>query len=111
MYRWSDGSWLEDQDMIRLSGIFRDVFLFSTPPVHIYDFHYVTDFDGSYTNATLTVNADVKYYSQTVPIGYTVDAAVYNSTGGQVASLQLGTATFSTNETQVSGNTCDISVL
>jgi beta-galactosidase len=106
VYRWSDGSWLEDQDMIRLSGIFRDVFLFSTPPVHIYDFHYVTDLDGSYTNATLTVNADIKYYSQTVPVGYTVEAAVYNSTAGQVASLQLGTASFSTgNETQVSANT------
>lgn len=31
VYRWSDGSWLESQDMIKLSGIFRDVFLYSTP--------------------------------------------------------------------------------
>jgi len=106
VYRWSDGSWLEDQDMIRLSGIFRDVFLFSTPLVHIYDFHYITDLDGSYTNATLTVNADLKYYSQTAPVGYIVEAAVYNSNGGQVTSLQLGTASFITgNETQLSANT------
>ena len=94
VYRWSDGSWLEDPDMIRLSGIFRDVFLFSTPPVHLYDFHYITDLDGSYTNATLTVNADIKFYSQTAPVGYTVEAAVYNSTGAQAASLSLGTALF-----------------
>jgi beta-galactosidase len=103
VYRWSDGSWLEDQDMIRLSGIFRDVFLFSTPSIHIYDFHYTTDLDGSYTNATLIVNADLKSFSQTAPVGYTVEAAVYNSTGGQVTSLQLSTASFSTsNETQLS---------
>ena len=106
VYRWSDGSWLEDQDMIRLSGIFRDVYLFSTPPVHIYDFHYITDLDGSYTNATLTVNADVKYYSQIAPVGYTVEAALYSAAGGQVASVQLGTTIFSTgNETQLSANT------
>jgi beta-galactosidase len=103
VYRWSDGSWLEDQDMIRLSGIFRDVYLFSTPPVHIYDFHYITDLDGSYTNVTLTVKADLKYFSQTAPVGYFVEAAVYNSGGGQVTSLQLGTASFSAaNEAQLS---------
>lgn len=106
VYRWSDGSWLEDQDMIRLSGIFRDVFLFSTPPVHIYDFHYTTDLDGSYTNASLTVKANLKYYSQTAPAGYSVAAAVYNSNGVQVTSLQLGTASFITgNETQLSQST------
>ncbi len=38
VYRWSDGSYLEDQDMWRFSGIFRDVFLFSTPKIHIRDF-------------------------------------------------------------------------
>ncbi|MHA2131305.1 MAG: sugar-binding domain-containing protein, partial [Promethearchaeota archaeon] len=38
VYRWSDGSYLEDQDMWRLSGIYRDVYLFSVPKVHIRDF-------------------------------------------------------------------------
>lgn len=38
VYRWSDGSYLEDQDFWRMSGIFRDVFLWSTPQVHIRDF-------------------------------------------------------------------------
>ncbi len=94
VFRWSDGSWLEDQDMIRLSGIFRDVYLFSTPSVHINDFHYTTDFDQSYTNATLIINADVKDLSQTSPSGYSVEAGLYNSGGSQVISLQLGTASF-----------------
>ncbi len=38
VYRWSDGSFLEDQDMFRLSGIYRDVFLWSRAPVHVRDF-------------------------------------------------------------------------
>lgn len=38
VYRYSDGDWLEDQDMIRLSGIFRSVYLYSTPAVHLRDF-------------------------------------------------------------------------
>ncbi|MFX1452398.1 MAG: sugar-binding domain-containing protein, partial [Promethearchaeota archaeon] len=38
VYCWSDGSYLEDQDTWRLSGIYRDVYLFSTPKLHIRDF-------------------------------------------------------------------------
>lgn len=38
VYRFSDGDWMEDQDMIRLSGIFRSVYLYSTPGVHLRDF-------------------------------------------------------------------------
>ena len=106
VFRWSDGSWLEDQDMIRLSGIFRDVFMFSTPSVHINDFHYTTDFDQSYTNAALTVNAHVKDLSQISPSGYSVEAGLYNSDGIQVTSLQLGTASFnSSDEVKLSQNT------
>jgi beta-galactosidase len=53
VYRWSDGSYLEDQDMFRLSGIFRDVYLWSTAPAHIRDFEVRTDFDAAYRDATL----------------------------------------------------------
>ncbi|HVO75982.1 MAG TPA: glycoside hydrolase family 2 TIM barrel-domain containing protein [Ignavibacteriaceae bacterium] len=94
VYRWSDGSWLEDQDMIRLSGIFRDVYLFSTPSVHIYDFHYTTDLDGSYTNADLKVNAGFKSYSGTAPSGYSSEALLFDSFGAQATSIQLGNIYF-----------------
>lgn len=43
--RWCDGSWLEDQDFWRLSGIFRDVYLWSPPNLHIRDFRVNTDLD------------------------------------------------------------------
>jgi len=45
VYRWSDGSYLEDQDFWRLSGIFRDVFLFAEPSVSIRDFFVLTGLD------------------------------------------------------------------
>lgn len=57
--RFSDGSYLEDQDMWRLSGIIRDVWLSAVPRVHIGDFSIVTDLDESYRNAKLTVGLDL----------------------------------------------------
>jgi beta-galactosidase len=55
VYRFSDGSFLEDQDMFRLSGIFRDVYLWSTAPQHVRDFEIKTDLDPAYQDATLGV--------------------------------------------------------
>ena len=57
VYRWSDGSYLEDQDFWRLSGIYRDVFMFSTPKLHLRDFFIRTDLDEEYRHATLHVDA------------------------------------------------------
>lgn len=60
VYRWSDGSYLEDQDMWRLSGIYRGVYLFATPHVHVRDFWVRTPFDSNYQNATLQVGVKVR---------------------------------------------------
>jgi beta-galactosidase len=65
VYRWTDGSYLEDQDMIRWSGIFRDVALMSTPKSYIKDFRIDTDPEGisadgtTSSSATITVGANV----------------------------------------------------
>ena len=59
VYRWNDGSYLEDQDFWRLSGIYRDVYLWSTPKSHIRDFTVVTDLDAAYRDAVLKVSAEV----------------------------------------------------
>ena len=59
VYRWSDGSYLEDQDFWRLSGIYRDVYLWSTAKSHIRDFSVVTDLDDQYINAELKINAEI----------------------------------------------------
>ncbi len=55
VYRYSDGAYLEGQDYWRISGIERDVYLYSTPPVRIRDFFARTDLDADYHNATLKV--------------------------------------------------------
>jgi beta-galactosidase len=59
VYRFCDGSYCEDQDMFRLSGIFRDVYLWSAPLCHIRDYAVVTDFDEHYRDAVLRVRAFV----------------------------------------------------
>ena len=56
VYRWCDGSYLEDQDFWRLSGIFRDVYLLAEPRMHVRDFWAQTDLDDDYKDATLRLN-------------------------------------------------------
>ncbi len=53
VYRWSDGSYMEDQDFWRLSGIFRDVFLFAVPKIHIRDFFVQSELNDDFTSAVL----------------------------------------------------------
>lgn len=60
VYRWSDGSYIEDQDFWRMSGIFRDVTLISRNPVHIRDFQVQTPFDGAYENSTLKLHTAIQ---------------------------------------------------
>ena len=57
--RWSDGSYLECQDFWRVSGIERDVFLYSTPNVYINDYSVVTDFDDSYRHSILRIGVNI----------------------------------------------------
>ncbi len=59
VYRWSDGSYLEDQDYWRLSGIYRDVYLWCTGRTHVRDFSMVADLDADYQNGTLMMDAEV----------------------------------------------------
>ncbi|MFX1453667.1 MAG: glycoside hydrolase family 2 TIM barrel-domain containing protein, partial [Promethearchaeota archaeon] len=64
VYRWSDGSYLEDQDMWKLSGIYRDVFVYSTPKVHIRDFFVYSDFDETYKDALLKFKIKIHNYAK-----------------------------------------------
>ncbi len=59
VYRWSDGSYLECQDFWRISGIERDVLLFSTPPVYIRDFFVHAGLDDRYMDGKLQVDVDI----------------------------------------------------
>jgi beta-galactosidase len=59
VYRFGDGAFLEDQDMWRMSGIYRDVFLWSTADQHVRDFEVQTQLDSAYRDAELVVKAAV----------------------------------------------------
>ncbi|MBC9934275.1 glycoside hydrolase family 2 TIM barrel-domain containing protein [Chitinophaga qingshengii] len=62
VYRWSDGSYLECQDMWRISGIERDVYLYATPKLDMRDFKIAASLDKSYTNGILDINLEVTNY-------------------------------------------------
>lgn len=89
VYRYSDASWLEDQDFWRLSGIFRDVYLYSVPDAHIYDFAVTTELDENYRNAVLSVKATVENYYEKTFGEVTVEAELYDSYGAKVLSEPL----------------------
>lgn len=57
--RWSAGTWLEDQDMWRMSGIFRSVWLLNKPTLHLSDVQLTPQLDALYRDAELLVNLSV----------------------------------------------------
>ena len=79
VYRWSDGSYLECQDMWRLSGIYRDVTLTAKNKAYIRDFKITTDFDLNYQDAQLTIDVKVKNASAEMAKGISVWATVFDS--------------------------------
>jgi beta-galactosidase/beta-glucuronidase len=74
VYQWSDGTYLEDQDMWRLSGIFRDVYLLARAGVRLRDARVTTRFDAAYTDATLNVQAILRNDAGAPATGYTATA-------------------------------------
>jgi beta-galactosidase len=92
VFRWNDGSYLEDQDMIRLSGIFREVYLWSTPGVHIRDYQIQTRLDGDYRNAELAVNVELKNYGAQ-PQEVSLEATLLDPAGKEIFRAPVGKAT------------------
>ncbi len=89
VYRWSDGSYLEDQDMWRFSGIYRKVYLFATPKVHIRDFFVRSTLDDLYQNGVLMIRPKLANYADEPPRGWTVQARLYNDRKESVLSEPL----------------------
>ena len=87
--RWSDGSYLEDQDFWHMSGIFRDVFLFATPAVHLRDFSFSTDLDETYTNATAHLQLFLTNYADSNYQAHTVQLCMLNPQGDTILQDQI----------------------
>lgn len=56
VFKWTSSSWCEDQDFFRFSGIYRDVYLYTVPSVHIYDLKVQTLLDDSFLQADLCIS-------------------------------------------------------
>ncbi len=83
VYRWCDGSYLEDQDMWRLSGIFRDVYLFATPKLHIRDYFVRTDLDDNYENSILEATVEVRNLGDE-PRSSSIDIQLFDADGSRI---------------------------
>jgi beta-galactosidase len=89
VYRWSDGSYLEDQDMFRYGGIFRDVSLLSMPQLRVADFSVTPELGAGYDTAALRINTEIEY-DTTQPGGYHLSLDLYDADGStqQLATVQ-----------------------
>ena len=86
VYRYCDGSYLEDQDFWRLSGIFRNVYLWSSADLHLRDFFFNADLDDDCRDAKVTVDLAVMNYSDE-PKTCSVETAIVTLDGKTVAEL------------------------
>jgi beta-galactosidase len=88
VFRWNDGSYLEDQDFWRLSGIFRDVTLWSAPPAFIRDFAVQTSLDAAYRDAEFRLTAEVGSFGG-APQAVVLEAALIDPAGREVFRAPL----------------------
>ncbi|MDR2917401.1 MAG: DUF4981 domain-containing protein, partial [Tannerella sp.] len=89
VYRWCDGSYLEDQDMWRTSGIHRNVFLYTTSDVRISDFAVRTVLDENYHNAQLQIKPELKSYQGNKLEGWSIQAQLYDLQNNPVFENEL----------------------
>jgi len=82
VYRWSDASYLEDQDFWRLSGIFRDVYLWKSTPVRLRNFNAIGDFDPDTRKGTLALDI-------TATPGATIEAELIDPATGEAITKTL----------------------
>ncbi len=87
VYRWSDGSYLECQDFWRISGIERDVYLYSTPKVRIRDYFVKASLDSNYKNGILSLDVDLTNHMKSLRSGnFEVEYRVLDSEDKMIAN-------------------------
>jgi len=87
--RWSDGSFLEDQDQWRMSGIHREVYMMAEPKLRIADFFYQTKLDKDYTNAVLSIRPRIENLTGAAMPGYKLKAQLYDANDQPVLAKPL----------------------
>lgn len=86
VFRWCDGSWMEDQDFIRLSGIHRDAYLYASPKTHIQDFQINADLATNYKDGVFKASVWVDNFNAAASTGYTLDIQLYDDKGTAVGT-------------------------
>ena len=89
VYRWCDGSYLEDQDHWRMSGIHREVFLMARPKVRIEDFAVRTRLDQNYQHAQFQIRPEIKNLHKKDLKNWILDAQLFNAKGKNVLSKPM----------------------
>ncbi len=101
VYRFTDASYIEDQDMFRLSGIHRDVYVYATPKMHIRDYSLKSDFNGNdFSSSTFNAGLSVKNYGNSTSKAATADLSLLDPTGKVVATLSQSIAALKGNSEQ-----------
>ena len=81
VFRWSDGSYLECQDMFRMIGIFRDVYLYNVPQLSIRDHYFTTELRNNYQEATLNIALTFGSKGEPQEGKKTVEVSLYHPNG------------------------------
>ena len=89
VYRYSDGSYLEDQDFWRFGGIHRDVTIFHTEDVRLTDYTVRTLPDADYRNFTLQIDPEFSVYRKKRGDGYRFRATLEDADGNRVKELEI----------------------
>lgn len=84
VYRFSSGSWLEDQDFFRFSGIFRDVFLYTKPACHLEDLFVRTALEENNTKALLSISLRYEYLHMSEANDFLAEYRVYSPEGKEL---------------------------
>jgi len=89
VYRFSDGSYLEDQDFWRMSGIFREVKLISRDSVFVRDFYVKTELDKNYQDALLKIQLNIKNYNS-APKSAIAEITLLDDSGNRILNKLSG---------------------
>ncbi len=85
---WSKGSYLEDQDYWRLSGIYRDVYLFATPQVRMRDFTIYSELVNNYNDAVLNIEVDTENLGSRSNENFTIQTTLKDQSGTIINTLK-----------------------
>ena len=105
VYRSSDGSFLEAQDMFRLPGIFRTVAVYSTPKTQVRDLVVIPDLDKAYTDGSLSIKADISNLDKKTQKGMKMVYSLYANKLYSDENTLVANATASADVAELKGGT------